>query len=68
MLCLRYLMKFHHVVQDFEKLTSSSKMIIPVVFVCLDAFENDIAVKQAQLIWSNMLEIIDFWKILSKSK
>ena len=53
---------------DFEKLTSSTKADFLLPFCSTRWTKNAKVAKKAQEVWSTILELLDFWKGLSKSK
>ena len=53
---------------DYERITSASKSDFPFSFCSLRWVENDVVVKKPLSIWPKMIEVLDFWKGLPKSK
>ena len=53
---------------DYEKLTSSTKADFPLPFCTTRWTENAKVAKKAQEVWQKMLQLLDFWKGLPKSK
>ena len=53
---------------DYERITSASKSDFPFSFCSLRWVENDVVAKKPLSIWPKMIEVLDFWKGLPKSK
>ena len=53
---------------DYERITSASKSDFPLGFCSHRWVENNVVAKKALSIWPKMIEVLDFWKGLPKSK
>ena len=53
---------------DYERITSASKSDFSLRFCSHGWIENDVVAKKAFSIWPKMIEVLDFWKGLPKSK
>ena len=53
---------------DSERITSATSSDYPLRFSSHRWIENAKAVKRTQIIWSNIVHVVKFWKGLPKSK
>ena len=53
---------------DYERINSASKSDFPLCFCSHRWVENDVVANRALSIWSKMIEVLDYWKGLPKSK
>ena len=53
---------------DYERITSASKSGFPLRFCSHRWVENDVVAKKSLSVCSKMIEVLDFWKRLPKSK
>ena len=53
---------------DHERITFASKSDFSLCFCSPRYVENDVVAKNALSIWLKMIQVLDFWKGLPKSK
>ena len=53
---------------DYERINSASKSDFPLRFCSHRWVENDVVANRALSIWSKVIEVLDYWKGLPKSK
>ena len=53
---------------DYERITCASKSDFPLHFCSHRWVENNVVAKKPLSVWPKMIEVLDFWKGLPKSK